>query len=222
MKKLSEITNWQEMIKEVVQGDCLEGMKMIPDKSIDLVVTDPPYGIKINRISNNFGSSVHLSRKATNDDWDDNIPSKEIFEEIFKISKNQIVFGANYFWQYFYATQCYIIWDKRGELPKVPFCDTEFAWTSFNKMSRKYTVINHGFVRDSKKMRQHPTQKPLELIRKILLDFTEEGDLVCDPFMGSWTTARACKDLKRNFMGFELEEKYCQIGEERLRQQNLF
>ena len=132
---------------------------------------------------------------------------------MFRVSNNQIVFGANYFWENFYSSQCYIIWDKRGNLPKVPFCDTEFAWTSFSKMSKKYLVRNHGFIKDSKDIKTgHPTQKPTELFKAILKDFTEEGDTILDPFLGSGTTARACKDLGRKCIGIEREEKYCKIA----------
>lgn len=199
-------------------GDCLEILRGMDDASVDAVITDPPYGIKINRVANNFGSATNLSRRATNLDWDDNAPTKEYFDEIKRVSKNQIVFGANYFWENFYSSQCYIIWDKRGNLPAVPFCDTEFAWTSFqDRMPKKYTVINHGFIRDSKDQRtEHPTQKPTELFVKILLDFTNEGDTILDPFMGSGTTGVACARLNRNFIGIEINPQYFEIARKRI------
>jgi len=190
----------------------------MPDKSVDLVLTDPPYGISINRKTNKFGSSAHLSRKATTKTWDECIPGKEYFDEIFRVSKNQIVFGANYFWGVFYATQCYIIWDKRGNLPQVPFCDTEFAWTSFkDRMSKKYTVINHGFIKDSKDEKTgHPTQKPTELFRMILEDFSKQGEIILDPFMGSGTTGIASVEKGCVFHGSEIEQEYFFISEKRI------
>jgi site-specific DNA-methyltransferase (adenine-specific) len=199
-------------------GDCLPILKGFADKSFDLVLTDPPYGIKINRNSNQFGVATKTSRKATDLNWDDNIPSKEYFDEIMRVSKNQIIFGANYFWEYFYSSQCYIIWDKRGDLPDVPFAPTEFAWTSFaNKMSKRYVVRNHGFIRDSKDERTvHPTQKPSELFVKILQDFTNEGDTVLDPFLGSGTTLVACEKTNRNGIGIEKQADYFEIAQRRI------
>jgi DNA modification methylase len=139
------------------------------------------------------------------------------------VSKNQIVFGANYFWDNFYSTQCYIIWDKRGYLPDVPFCDTEFAWTSFtNRMSKRYIVINHGFIRDSKDERNgHPTQKPTELMTKIICDFTNPSDLILDPFMGSGTTGVAAVQLGRKFIGIEIDPGYFEIAKKRIEQAQL-
>ena len=199
-------------------GDCLETMRGMADKSVDLVLTDPPYGIAINRNSNGFGVAINKSRKATNLDWDDTIPTKEYFDEIMRVSKNQIVFGANYFWECFYASQCYIIWDKRGDLPDVPFAPTEFAWTSFTKkMSKRYVVRNHGFIRDSKDERTtHPTQKPTELMSAIIRDFTKDGDVILDPFLGSGTTLLACIKENRNGVGIEKNLEYFAIAERRI------
>ena len=95
-------------------------MREMEDKSVDLVLTDPPYGIKITKKSNNYGeasgkwknSGADCGRKATGEEWDDKIPTKEYFDTIFKVSLNQIIFGANYYWENFYSTGCYVIWDK--------------------------------------------------------------------------------------------------------------
>jgi len=199
-------------------GDCLEIMRDIPDGSIGAVITDPPYGIKIARKSNHYGDCPSASRQATGETWDDSIPTKEYFDEIKRVSRNQIVFGANYFWENFYSSQCYIIWDKRGDLPSVPFADTEFAWTSFiNKMSKRYLLRNHGFIRDSKDERTgHPTQKPSELFVAILRDFTIEGETILDPFMGSGTTGVACVKLNRSFIGIEINPDYFAIAKRRI------
>lgn len=203
----------------VIYGDCLDVMKSMPDKCVDLVLTDPPYGIAINKKCKSFGERTDLSREKTNKIWDDKIPTKEYFKEIMRISKNQIVFGANYFWENFYSSQCYIIWDKRDDLPKVPFCDTEFAWTSFNKMSKKYIVRNHGFVRDSKDEKiLHPTQKPSELFRMIISDFTDFDMTIFDPFAGSGTTAIACLETGRNYILVEKEPEYVEIINKRISQ----
>jgi site-specific DNA-methyltransferase (adenine-specific) len=199
-------------------ADCLDVMREMDAGSVDVCVTDPPYGIKITRSSKAIGTATHTSRKATNDSWDDKIPTKEYFDEMFKVSKNQIVFGANYFWENFYSSQCYIIWDKREFLPTVPFADTEFAWTSYtDKPSKRYILRNHGFIRDSKDEKTgHPTQKPTELMVRILNDFTSEGDTVLDCFTGSGSTGVACVQTGRKFIGIEISEEYCQIARKRI------
>jgi site-specific DNA-methyltransferase (adenine-specific) len=203
---------------QLYHGDCLEVMRGIPDKAAYLVLTDPPYGIRITRNAKPIGVATHRSRQATAQTWDDDIPGKPYFEEMFRISKHQIVFGANYFWEHFYSSQCYIVWDKRGDLPDVPFAPTEFAWTSFTKRpSKRYLVRNHGFIRDSKDERTgHPTQKPSELFTQIILDFTKPGDLVIDPYMGAGTTGIACVNTGRDFIGIEKDAGYFAIANDRI------
>ncbi len=210
---------YQDDYATIYHGDCREILPTL--EKVDLVLTDPPYGIKITRSAKVVGTSSHKSRKATNEDSDDAAPDDALIALVMASSKNQIIFGANYFWQCFYSSPCYVIWDKRGNLPPVPFADTEFAWTSFNRMSRKYTVINHGFIKDAKEGREHPTQKPLMLFKFILSDFTKPDETILDPFMGSGTTLRAAKDLGLQSIGIEIEEKYCEIAAERLRQEVL-
>lgn len=107
------------------------------------------------------------------------------------------------------------IWD-------VPFCPTEFAWTSFDRQSKKYTCINHGFIHDEKEpIRQHPTAKPLPVFIGIISDFAKENDLILDPFLGSGTTLVAAKNLGRRAIGIEINLDYCRIAEDRLRQEVL-
>jgi len=207
--------NFERMENKIVWGDCLSIMKRMPDKSVDLVVTDPPYGESLPKKSNNYGSCADMSRKATNDNWDDAIPDSRYFKEMMRVSKNQIIFGGNYYWENLYSTRCYIIWDKRGSLPSVPFAPTEFAWTSFNCMSKKYTILNHGFIRECEKA-EHPTQKPLKLIKNIVADFSNENDLILDCFLGSGTTAVACVELGRRFIGIEKELRYVGIARKRV------
>ena len=200
----------------VVQGDCLELMKSLPDGCFDLCLTDPPYGVHIARKAKAWGDSPDVARVPTGEAWDDQTPNKAVFDQIFRISRNQIVFGANYFWENFRSSQCYIVWDKRGNLPAVPFADTEFAWTSFDRMSRKYTHIKHGFIRDDDEIIQHPCQKPAEMFADILDDFSRDDAVIFDPFLGSGTTAVAAKKLGRHFLGFEISAEYCAIAHERL------
>lgn len=119
-------------------------------------------------------------------------------------------------------SSCWIVWDKDNG--KTDFADCELAWTSFPTAVRKFKWKWQGMLQEvmgDKEVRQHPTQKPLPLIKWILTKYSKDTDLIFDPFMGSWTTARACMDLGRNFIGAELSSEYCEVGRQRLRQQVL-
>lgn len=209
---------WESGINQVVMADCLEAMKLIPDKSIDLILTDPPYGIGEDGGNKNrrrgYAAKVVHAKKT----WDTKRLAEEFFTEMFRISKNQIIFGANYYSDFLPPSMGWIVWDKNigGD-----FSDGELVFTSFKRALRIVQVSYTHELRGGH-ARVHPTQKPTEIIRWILTNHGADAQLICDPFMGSWTTARACKDLGRNFIGFELEEDYCKAGEERLRQENLF
>lgn len=201
---------------ETYNQDCLAYMQTLPDKAFSLAIVDPPYGISINRSAKLIGTSTQNSRKATNKVWDDAIPTKEYFLELFRISENQIIFGANYFWEFLYSSQCYLIWDKRGYLPDVPFADTEFAWTSFvSKPSKRYVVINHGFIKDEKDLVFHPCQKPRKLYELILKDFAKQGDTIFDSHLGSGSSRIAAYDLGFDFVGCELDTDYFTAQEKR-------
>ena len=160
-----------------------------------------------------MGGGKHKFHKFRTDyegkDWD-KVPTKEMFDEIFRVSKNQIICGANYF--SLPPTRGIICWDKMQTLPT--FSAWELIWTSFDRPAKIYRLRNDD-------LKMHGTQKPIKLIGKLINIFSKDTDLIFDPFMGSWTTARACLDLKRNFIGAELSEEYCKIGENRIRQQIL-
>ena len=203
----------------LIHGDCLEEMKKMPDKSVDLVLTDPPYGKQWARGKHGIGELKTKNEKLENVSWDKTIPSKKVFNEIFRISKNQIIFGGNYFTDYLPPSNCWIVWDKLGELKlgkQIPFAHCELVWTSFKKTVRKYTLRSQGFIKDTKDARVHPTQKPSELLKWIVRDFSKENDIILDPFMGSGTTGVACKELGRNFIGIEIAEKYYEIAQKRI------
>ena len=210
---------WQLGEHRIICGDCTDRAvveRVMGGEMADLCLTDPPYGIAITRNSKPVGVASDKSRIATNDSWDDNVPSGEAFDYMFEFSKNQIVFGANYFWEKFYSSQCYIVWDKRGDMPEVPFCDTEFAWTSFTeKMPKRYQVINHGFIKDDKSEIFHPTQKPLILFEKILVDFSLDRQTIYEPFSGSGTTIIACENLSRKCRAVEISPAYVAVAIQR-------
>ena len=217
-------------LDQIYCGDCLELMKGIPDKSIDLVLTDPPYGIreaagKNRSRSKAFGSKSHAAHNTKktiipatdygNAGWDNSTPSIECFAEIFRISKNQIIFGGNFFG--LPASSCWIVWDKDNG--KSDFADCELAWTSFKSAVRKFKFRWNGMLQEDmkhKEKRYHPTQKPVKLFEWILEKYSKPGQIICDPFLGSGTTAIACKKIQRRYIGIEQVPEYCEIARQRV------
>lgn len=198
----------ENMIGKIYCEDCLETMKRMPDKSIDLVLTDPPYGI-----NRDGGESGKNWKQYDKKGWDTKIPEEEIFKEIFRVSKHQIIWGANYFTKYLPSSMGWIYWDK-GQ--KLTMSDGELAFTSFQKASRSVTFNRVEITMDGG---VHPTQKPLKLfdycIRKAIKE-DETIKTIYDPFMGSGTTAIACKSLGLDYIGSELDEDYYKIIQKRL------
>ena len=195
-------------------GDCLELMKDIPDKSIDLIVTDPPYGKKADKGTNGFGTSKNRRYQGG---WDNQRPDKQVFAEMFRISKNLIIFGANYFCDMLPFSNHWIFWDKKGDISfKNPFADGELIYTTFTSPIKRVVFKQQGFITDSKDKRYHPTQKPSELIQMLIEQYSKEGDIVLDPFLGSGTTAVACVNTNRHYIGFELDPQYYDIACKRL------
>jgi len=182
-------------------GDCLEVMKSMPDKSVDAVITDPPYGIGIAR--NPFRQKFEKS------DWDDVPAGVEHISEILRSSSNQVIWGGNYF--HLPPTKCFLIWDKKQpENFSSSMC--EMAWTSFDKPAKMFPYRVTSYAKE------HPTQKPLELMLWIIRKYTKEGDTIFDPFMGSGTTGVAAVQLGRNFIGCEINPSYFAIAERRIKQ----
>ena len=151
---------------------------------------------------------------------DTQIPSKEVFDEIMRVSKNQIIFGGNYFASYLGNSSCWIVWDKDNA--ESFFADCELAWTSFPTAVRKFKWRWFGMLQEqmgaNKEERHHPTQKPIELFKWILSNYAKEGQSIIDPFLGSGTTLIAAKQLNLNATGIEISPEYCEIARQRLSQ----
>jgi len=202
-----------DFINKIICGDCLDIIRDIPNKSV-ITITDPPYGKKADKGTNGFGATKNRRYAG---EWDTFIPPQEYFNEIFRISRHVIIFGGNYFAHLLPPSKCWLVWDKKGDIAfQNPFADCELIYTSFTKPIKKYTFKQQGFITDSKDERFHPTQKPSELLQTIILDWTQENDIILDPFIGSGTTAIACIKTKRNYIGIEKDEKYCEIARKRL------
>jgi DNA modification methylase len=208
-------------------------MHEMEDNSVDLVLTDPPYGIGECGAKNHSRDSFPgfskskigkprtkkiKSTKFLDKDWDFEKPNKKYFDEIQRISKDQIIFGGNYFADVLPPSSCWIVWDKDNG--NNDFADCELCWTSFKTAVRKYKHRWNGMLQEDmkhKEIREHPTQKPAKLIEKILRDYSKDGMTIFDPFLGSGTTAVACINTGRNFIGIEKDAEYFEIAQKRIK-----
>lgn len=193
----------------ILNMDCLNFMKNCPNNYFDLVLTDPPYGIGESCGKNKSRGKLAIAKDYGCKDWDKAIPQKEIFDEILRVSKNQIIFGGNYFIEYLKNSPCWLVWDKNNATSH--FADCELAWTNFKSAVRKYKWTWNGMLQENmknKEIREHPTQKPKGLFKMILNDYTKENDLILDCFSGSGTTAVACHELNRRFICIEKDKNY--------------
>ena len=195
----------ENYIGKIINADCMDILKQLPDKSIDLVLTDPPY-----RDNKDNQPTIDMRNNGTMKDFG-NKPTKEVFDEMFRISKKQIIFGCNNF--NLPAYKGFIVWDKQ-----MPFnfsmSMAEIAWISENcgTTSKIFSVRANG-----QDYRIHPTQKPLKLFEMILNYYSNENDLILDCFSGSGTTAIACHNLKRRFICIEKDPEYWAKSCERLK-----
>lgn len=219
------------MTNSVHNVDCLEFMRSLPDNSFDLCIADPWYGIGMTKndttgfAKNRFRLNPS-SRKALGvNDLDNQPPPKEHFDEMRRISKNQIVWGGNYFFDYLGNCRAPYIWDKGTGLNY--FADGEMAWTSFKTGTLR--IFKHqwcGAFKESERGRQliHPCQKPIALYKDLLRRFTKPGDKIFSPYVGSGSDRIACYDMEREFIGCELDRGYWKNQEKRFEQhkQQLF
>jgi site-specific DNA-methyltransferase (adenine-specific) len=214
--------------------DCLEGLKKLPDKSVDLVVTDPPYGI-------NYKSNAGKTNKFDVIQGDDGIDLEPIIKEIFRVMKDNTCLYcfcrydiySNFFLiisKYFNVKNC-LIWEKSKALGGLGDITSSyinnFELIIFAHKGRRI-LWDGGFNREFGLIKDdsinkptslvHPTQKPIPILRGFINNCSNKEDIVLDPFMGSGTTAVACKQLGRNFIGFEISPEYCEIANKRLQQ----
>jgi len=208
----------KDYLNQIINSDCLDVMREMPDKCVDLVLTDPPYGIGEARKNNSSRSCLAASKDYGCKSWDDSIPSSEHFREIFRVSKNQIIFGGNYFVNNLANSSCWIVWDKdNGEND---FADCELAWTSFKTAVRRFKYRWQGMLQENmrdKEKRIHPTQKPVALFEWILRLYSKPGDIILDPFLGSGTTVAACINLERQYIGIEISPDYVLASQQRIK-----
>jgi site-specific DNA-methyltransferase (adenine-specific) len=178
----------------IYNEDCMNLMKRYEDNYFDLAIVDPPYGINI--------SSNPVRQQHKKKEWDNSTPKKEYFQELKRVSKNQIIWGGNYFFDYLNNTQCFLIWDKKQPFDfSLAMC--ELAWTSFKKPAK---IFKQSVLKEKNKI--HPTQKPVKLYEWLLMNYAKEGDKILDTHLGSGSIAIACHNLKFELTGSELDEEY--------------
>lgn len=193
----------------VTNEDCMDLMSRYPDKYFDLAVVDPPYGININM---NMGRRKGKKKKHEEKGWDAHPPNEDYFKELFRVSRNQIIWGGNYF--HLPLTKSWIFWDKA--VPDgVSFADGELAWTSFDKTLVKAKVNYSGFNGKDGGFRIHPTQKPVKLYDWIFKNYAKEGDKILDTHLGSQSSRIAAHKAKLDFVGCELDPDYFRDGNKR-------
>lgn len=199
--------------------DCMDGMKEFPDKYFDLAIVDVPYGIGENGDKNHTRGKIAKSKDYKAFAGNDlKPPDKEYFEELFRVSKNQIIWGENHFIHLIpYDSSCWIVWDKdNGE---TDFADCELAWTSFNSAVRRFKYRWQGMLQEymkNKEYRIHPTQKPVALYEWILSRYAKDGDIILDTHVGSASSLIACYNTNHKFVGFELDKHYYELSKKRL------
>jgi len=205
---------------EILNIDCMEYMKGLPDKAFDLAIVDPPYGISVNM--NAGRKKTAAAKKRDNKKWDSVSPSSDYFNELFRVSKNQVIWGGNYF--QLPLTGAWIFWDK-CVAAEASFSDGELAWRSFGNTLVKCVIPWSGFI-GSDGLRIHPTQKPVKLYEWLLTNYAKQGDKILDTHLGSGSSAIAAHNMGFEFVGTELDADYFKAAQERfnshIMQQRMF
>lgn len=227
-----------------INCDCMQLLKQLPDDCIDLAIVDPPYGIKVDRHKTNdtivivggkdrpfggvkgakasvWGKHKSIAEAKFYHPFDDSsIPDESYFTELQRVSKNQIIWGGNFFLDYLGKATCMIVWDKAKR--NLDQADCEIAWTSLPGQSRVFNYKWNGMLQEdmkNKEARIHPTQKPVQLYKWCLEHFAHSGELILDTHVGSASSLIACEQLGFRFIGCELDEYYYEAGLKRFKQE---
>lgn len=213
MEKLGNIT--------LYNADNMDIMNKYPDKYFELAIVDPPYGIGEDGSKNHTRSKLATSKNYKTYAGNDlSAPDSEYFKELFRISKNQIIWGCNHFIENIPTknASCWIVWDKdNGEND---FADCELAWTSFGTSVRKFKWKWHGMLQQNMKCKQvriHPNEKPVNLYKWLLNKYAKQGDKILDTHFGSLSIGIACHDLRFELTAIELDKEYYEAGKQRLK-----
>ena len=197
---------------ELLNIDCMEYMKTLPDKAFDLAIVDPPYGIGDSKLTQ--GGTWAAKYKAGDAGWDVS-PKQEFFTELFRVSKNQIIWGGNYF--NLPVNRHFIIWDKIAHMDTMADC--EYAWSSFDKNAKIIKMCRAG--NQTGEVRIHICQKPIKLYKWILHNYAKEGDKILDTHLGSGSSAIAAHNMGFDFVGCELDKDYYDAACKRFKEQTM-
>jgi site-specific DNA-methyltransferase (adenine-specific) len=206
----------------ITNEDNMQLMARYEDNHFDLAIVDPPYGIgfgEFNRTNKDSSGKRYKANKYKQSNWDDEIPTNEYFIELKRVSKNQIVWGGNYF-PYLWKNGCkgFIFWFKGNPVPN--FADGELAYTSFNKVAKQFSYRYYGNLEGntSAQEKYHPTQKPIALYEWLLMNYAKEGDKILDTHLGSGSIAIACYNLGYDLTACELDKEYYEAAIKRIEQ----
>ena len=200
---------------KIIHGDCMDAMKNTPDKFYNLAICDPPYGIGEDGAKNHYRGQLAKPTLYIAKSWDRNIPPKTYFDELLRVSKNQIIWGGNFFIDFLTSTSCMIVWDK---INSGDFADCELAWTSFKAAVRKFSFMWNGMLQGNmknKEIRIHPTQKPVALYQWLLKNYAKSGDRILDTHLGSGSSAIAADIMGFDFVGLEIDKDYYEAALDR-------
>jgi site-specific DNA-methyltransferase (adenine-specific) len=197
-------------------------MARYPDKYFDLAIVDPPYGIGIDGQKKSINKNIKHNRKEhTKKNWDNAIPTDKYFNELKRVSKNQIIWGGNYFTEYLTPTKAWVFWYKGQR--DLTMSDGEMAWTSFNTVTRQFELNRSALISQNT---FHPTEKPYKLYKWLLYKYAKQGDKILDTHLGSGSIAIACHDYNFELTACELDKEYYDKAIQRIQnhvaQQKLF
>jgi site-specific DNA-methyltransferase (adenine-specific) len=202
-----------------INGDCMEYLKSMPDNYAELAICDPPYGIGESGDKNHTRTKLARAKNYKPFSGHDKEPPPiEYFTELFRVSKNQIIWGANHFISRVpIDSSCWIVWDKNNG--ENDFADCELAWTSFKSAVRQFTFTWAGMLQGdmkNKEIRIHPTQKPVKLYEWLFANYAKQGDRILDTHVGSASSLIACHNYGFDYIGFEIDKDYYKAAKERL------
>jgi len=203
MEKFGNIT--------LYNADCMEVMKTFKDKQFSLAIVDPPYGIGIDGQKEDVKQGRQIRKAHDFKGWDNAIPSEEYFIELKRVSRNQIIWGGNYFTKFLPPTKAWIFWYKGQQ--GLTMSDGEMAWTSLKTVTRMVDIHRTHLWQEKP---DHPTQKPVKLYKWLLKNYAKEGDTILDTHFGSLSIGIACHDLKFDLTAIELDKDYYEAGKKRL------
>ncbi len=201
-------------MNELYNMDCMEGMKQFPDKYFELAIVDPPYGIGVDGQKQSINLNNPKANRKAHDfkGWDNEIPTAEYFAELERVSKNQIIWGANYFVEHLHkGTKGWVVWYKGQE--GLTMSDAELAYSSFDCATRVVKINRVELLKDGT---VHPTQKPIKLYKWLLKNYAKEGDKILDTHVGSASSLIACYEYGFDFIGFEIDKDYYEAAQKRL------